>query len=203
MKATPTMVAALVSLGLVVGALRNADCAREKASEASPSESAQLETRRMALEENKFLLEKAKFAAEAGENRRKDRFTVISTTIPIVITTLTILSTVFYGIWSLRQNAKTEFEGKIAEVALNSATPYEAIFKARFLAAILKKELPSDFAARLTAIEPGEFGIAASRSKEAKTTLLQLLAEHPAQRTQVLKDWVALFPDDKWVTPLT
>ena len=72
--------------------------------------------------------------------------------------------------------------------------------KARAMRALFPNRLPSDFAGSFNPsdfVSSNEAGVV-----QSKKELLDLLADHPSERQQIIDTWKHFFPDDEWVKDL-
>jgi hypothetical protein len=150
----------------------------------------------LALEREKLSLEREKLNVE----RYKAKWAAIGAIIPMVVA----LGTIAFGIWSLQETAKTQFETKVAELAMAGPGPVEAKNRARWLAAMFRDLLPGDLESRLNTFDPKDFGSAYTDPTIApKKELFAAIAAHPADRKEIVAAWKALFPKDDWVKSLS
>lgn len=152
-----------------------------------------LTKRQLELEERKILVEEQKVSVE----REKIRWAALSAIVPVVVA----LGTIIYGVWSLSETAKTQFETKLVEVAMQGPGPIEAINRAKLVSKIFSEYVPKDFDKRLRQINPSDVGN--DNVVDSKKELLRLLADHPADRSAIIATWRSLFPGDQWITDLT
>jgi hypothetical protein len=113
---------------------------------------------------------------------------------------------VVYTFWGLRKAIETHGITKAVELALNTSSPEEASFRARFIYRLMNKNLPAEFDATLERLSRKRPKIEALPPHiiEARTTLIRTLAEFPAQREQILDDWSSCFgPIDAWPARIT
>lgn len=143
------------------------------------------------LEREKIELEREKLKVE----RQKTQWAAVGSIIPIVVA----LGTIVYGIWSLRATAQSQFETKVAELALAAPDPDAAKARAQILAVWFQDSLPKDMNARLESFKPEDFG---NPDADSKKELFKAIAEHPDKRNELIETWKALFPDDSWIESL-
>jgi hypothetical protein len=149
----------------------------------------------VALDREKLELEREKLGVE----RYKAKWAAIGAIVPMVVA----LGTICFGIWNLQETAKTQFETKVAELAMVGPGPVEAKNRARWLAAMFRDLLPGDLEHRLNTFDPSNFGSEGGDPTIApKKELFKAIADHPADRKTIIATWIALFPDDKWVKSL-
>jgi hypothetical protein len=153
-----------------------------------------LNKRQVELEEGKLEVEREKLFLE----RTKARWAATSAIVPAVVA----FGTIIYGVWSLRETAKTQFETKLVEIAMQGPGPEEAISRAALVGRVFGEYLPTDFESRLAKIDTASLGNSGDPTVPAKKELLKLLADHPANRQAIIASWRALFPGDVWVSSL-
>jgi hypothetical protein len=95
------------------------------------------------------------------------------------------------------EQGRLQFQIKASELVLtNSTNAQQAGEKARALAALFDPDLlPKDFAA---SFNPKMFRLDFGGSIARRRDLLNLLAQYPQQRDQILSDWYVLFRADWW-----
>lgn len=151
------------------------------------------------MEDHEEVIEKEKLALEK-DKLRVERFKAWWTGASVLGSVLIAASTFGFGVWSQHQTAQAQFEIKAAEIALNTENPSATKNKSEVLAQLFPKRLPPEFGKQFN---PDQFSEPDPEADIAsKKELLKLLAEKPERRAQIIKDWKALFPDDKWVTDL-
>jgi len=159
-------------------------------------ENPRIGTADLALERAKLDVEREKLNVE----KYKAKWAAIGAIIPMVVA----LGTIAFGIWSLQETAKTQFETKVAELAMAGPGPVEAKNRARWLAAMFRDLLPGDLENRLNTFDPKDFGTAyTDPTISSKKELFAAIAEHPADRKEIVATWKALFPKDDWVNSLS
>ena len=82
---------------------------------------------------------------------------------------------------------------------MNSSSPHEATAKAKMLARVFGDGLPKSTAEKVSGIASDEF---VGRGSTTQRELIKLLAQQPKQRQQILREWRAVFPADKWAERL-
>ena len=112
------------------------------------------------------------------------------------------LFTIVYGVWSLRATAQSQFETKVAELAMTGPDPDAARNRARILANWFQESLPRNINNRLENFKPEDFGIVGDPAFESKKEVFNMIVAHPERREEILKTWGALFPGDDWVKSL-
>ena len=153
------------------------------------------------LEEERLKLEQAKVTLEIKKlelDREKAKWSAIGTIVPIVVA----LTTIIYGVWSLGKTAQSQFQSKVAELALAAPDAANAKDRARILAALFKELLPEAFHKRLEQMDPEKFGVFLNPNDriivDAKLKLFQAISANPTHRGDLINTWKVLFPDDAW-----
>ena len=161
------------------------------------------EQQRIDIEKEKLELERVKARIEASKvqlERTKAIWAAVSVAVPILVAA----GTIAYGAWSLRRTAEAQFTARAVEIAWTNSGPREVANKMRALADLFGDLLPKELRTRLENFNPDKYGVR-DRTIEPKKELIRLLAERPAQRKQILRDWRALLSkseDGKWVEEL-
>jgi hypothetical protein len=158
----------------------------ETASSSSENGDPSLEREKLAIEREKLAIEHEKLLVE----RLKARWSAISVIIPL----LAFIPTVAYGLWSLHEQARSQFELKVAESVMQSPSPQAALAKAQAFIAMFPGRLSPDL---VQPIDPEFFSN--RPDAEPKKEFLRLLAEKGLSREEVVKVWAYLFPEDQWV----
>jgi hypothetical protein len=145
--------------------------------------------------------------SKTSEEKRRTWLTAGSIFIPLLIAALTFANASFTQdrqaedqLALQAQQAQAEFELKAADIVMASDSAAGTYNKARAMRALFPNRLPLDFA---DSFNPSDF----TSSNEAgvvqsKKELLNLLADHPSERQQIIDTWKYLFPDDEWVKDL-
>lgn len=89
-----------------------------------------------------------------------------------------------------RMTASFDFQLKAAEIVMNSDNPGEARSKAIALKRFFKNMLPEDFGDNFNTTDLGG---------PNKAKIIDLLAEYPNNRAQILRDWALLWPNDEYL----
>lgn len=101
------------------------------------------------------------------------------------------------------KKAKDDFELKVAEIVMDSETPFGVRNRAIALGEIFSERLGERFGHNF---DPEDASSVKARTLNqqlaAKKELLILIAEHPGEREQIVSTWHTLFPDDEWVQTL-
>jgi hypothetical protein len=142
----------------------------------------------VALEREKLALEREKLEVE----KTRAKWTAIS----VVVTLLAAIFTVAFGLWTNHQQAKRQFEAKVAEIVMQSGSPDEALGRAQTFMAMFPDRLPKDF---VKAFDPTEFTNQEMGVPETKKEFLKLLADKGLTKEEIVKVWKHLFPDDNWM----
>jgi hypothetical protein len=153
-----------------------------------PEKEADLENRKLALEERKFDHEQNKHS----EDRSQRWWTQLSIIIPLALAVLTLAGSQLAQ-W---QQGRQDFELQAAEIIMTSESPTEAEAKARALYNLFPNRLSSGFPDSFRSQDysgPSEDVI-----RTRKMELLKLLAEYPSERETILKAWQQAFPEDTW-----
>lgn len=95
------------------------------------------------------------------------------------------------------EQAKLQFQMKVAELAMtNSNNSTQTLYRAKALATLFETSLlPKNFGDRF---DPKSFKFDYGASTDRRVKVIALLAEHPDQRQQILKDWYVLFRWEWW-----
>jgi hypothetical protein len=176
-----------------------------EATPVSPSE-LNIRERELSLKSQEFELKKQESAFMQSIEKSKARGNIIS----VVLAALALGIPVWIAAINIRaqrkladEQAKVEFQMKVAELALtNSENATQAREKARALATLFDRTplLPRGFADRF---DPKQFRLDYGHSNKTREKMIELLAQYPGQREQILSDWYVLFRWDwLWVDPL-
>ncbi len=147
-----------------------------------------LKERELQIEEQKIALEREKLLVE----HVKARWAAVAAVLPIVAA----LGTIIYGVWSLRETAITQFQMKLAEIALSAPDPGQAQNRARIVANWFRGSFPTDVQQRLQNFKPEEYG---NVDADSKKELFKAIAQHPDHGMELVAAWKVLFPGDEWV----
>lgn len=146
------------------------------------------ELAKLSIEKQKLEIELQKLGIE----KSKLFYSSLIGTIPL----LAVISTIFYGIWTQRQQEKTQFQLKAAEIMFNSTDAYEMKAKADILRIILTDKLPSNFA---QTFNPASLGFYDRYQVNAKMELLKMLSSKASDQERLVGFWKKAFPDDTWI----
>ncbi len=146
--------------------------------------------RDLLLREKQLELEKTKAWASA-----------LAIGVPIVAAVIALVGTAM----AAKKTLIATFTAKAAELALHGEGPQEVLNRAKLLARLYKDLLPSDFQARVSAIEAADVGRIVSQApwtSNLQKEIIALLAQYPSQRAQIISDYRSMFPDYKFVDRL-
>lgn len=159
------------------------------------AEKIDIEKKRLALEELRLDVEK-----------HKDQWTSFAIVLPIIVGIITIGVTVWSQIRQRslqldvqREQAKSQFLLKAAEIIMEAPGSYEYLQRARALRDLFPSLLPEDLLGRF---DPAKYGLHAGKL-DAKREFLRLLIEAGLNDYQKFIDaWIQLFPTDEWANKL-
>ncbi|MDP9072479.1 MAG: hypothetical protein M3N68_14585 [Actinomycetota bacterium] len=143
---------------------------------------------------------------EREQRRRKDvedrdarrtRLTVLAIAIPLGVIALALVA----GAFNEREQDKMDFQLRAAQAVMNERGDATPASRARALKSLFGDGLPDDFADHF---DPETYGNADVEAQvvRSKKDLMQLLADHPRERAQIIDTWKQVFPGDKWVDDL-
>ncbi len=138
-----------------------------------------------------FQREKRRRMEPSDRDDRRTRLLMLAIGLPLAVIALALV-VIAAG---LRQESRDSFSMKAAELVMSPGGNVSPTAKAEALQSLFGNRLPDDFADRFSG---GGFGIN-REGVEAQKDLMQLLADHPRERAQILDTWKRVFPDDKWV----
>ncbi len=141
-----------------------------------------------ALGRERLALERERLEVE----KMKAKWTAVSVVVPL----LAAIFTVAFGLWSNHQQAKSQFEAKVAEVVMQSPSPQEALGRAQTFMAMFPDRLPKNFA---KAFDTDQFTNHQVGVAESKKEFLKLLVDKGLTKEEIVKVWKHLFPGDEWV----
>jgi len=154
----------------------------------------EVERERLKLVADRLALDRERFA-DRKDKQKKRRLD--STGISIIVSTVLALITLFYNSKQQRlleeETARHAFQLKAAEIVMSTDSPESTRNKAEVLQKLFPQELDREFSAKVK-IPPHECP-QLDGAAEAKEALIKLLAEHPSQRDQIIRDWSAVFTD--------
>lgn len=96
-------------------------------------------------------LEKIKLKMD-HDHIRIEHFRTWGTIFSIVIPLLVGIITIFYGVWSENERAKTNFEIKAVEIVMNASSPQSATNKAIVLSELFPDRLPKNFKEKMISL---------------------------------------------------
>jgi hypothetical protein len=96
-----------------------------------------------------------------------------------------------WAVYTFLQTQKNAFRLKAIELALAADSPTGAKNRASFIEQAFQNVLPKGFVQKIDTEKLG-FG----SSKKRREAVIQLVAQYPAQRRQIIADWGVLFPYD-------
>ena len=109
------------------------------------------------------------------------------------ITAGAILIPILIGIWSIRAQARAQFELKATELVLASSSKNGAQRRAKLLQSMFKHRLHKDFA---KSFQPENFP--STRFYDLKTELFRALTAGERDDKKVLQAWKNVFPEQDW-----
>jgi transcriptional regulator of met regulon len=159
----------------------------------------------IAIEEKKMRLDERR--VEMEERKTRQTFWArLGVVVPLAVALLALAGN-FWSEHNKReeqiQQAKDAFELKVADLVMNTKSPFETQGRATAMKQLFPERLGENFAARF---DPEQ---ATDRRKfendqrvAAKKELLNLIAAHPEAREQIISTWRTLFPADEWAKNL-
>jgi hypothetical protein len=156
----------------------------------STSNTKDLESAKLLIETQKLEIEKQKLKIERSK--------LVYSSLIGIIPLLAVIATIYYGIWTQRQQEKSQFQLKAAEIMFNSKDGYEIKSRAEILKMILQDKLPSNFA---EAFLPDSMGFNDVYTINAKIELLKMLASKTTKE-DIIENWKKVFADDIWIDTL-
>src|SRR6185503_6008486 len=127
-----------------------------------------------------------------------DKSIALWTRIPILVTLLVGIITIWVSIWSQRQQAKNAFDVKVAEIIMDSSGPSETLNRAKALSRLFPDRVSEEFT---KSFKPSEIG--GGISNERKIELLKMLIQDRENRPEILRMWNTIYPSDTWLKALT
>lgn len=117
----------------------------------------------------------------------------LGTGVPILAGMIALAGTII----AARKTYVANFTAKAAELALQGEkTTFDVINRAKLLAKLYKDLLPKDFAGRVEELQADEVGRIVAQapwSSELQKEVIELLAQHPEQRQQIIADYKSMF----------
>jgi hypothetical protein len=150
------------------------------------------------IELTKLNIEKQKLEIELQKlNIEKSKlfWSSLLGTIPL----LAVIFTIFYGIWTQRQQEKIQFQLKAAEIMFNGRDAYDIKSRAVMLNLIIPDKLPANFSQQFY---PDSLGYYSRYAIEGKLELLKMLSAKTKGNNEIVENWRKVFPDDKWADDL-
>lgn len=155
--------------------------------ETNDSNEDRIELAKLSIEKQKLKIELHKLKIE----KSKLVWSSLIGTIPL----LAVIFTIFYGIWTQRQQEKTQFQLKAAEIMFNAKDAYEIKSRAEILHLIFPDKLPSNLSRQF---HPDSLGFYSRYEIDAKIELLKMLSANMQGNKEIVENWKRVFPDDKW-----
>lgn len=155
--------------------------------DANDSHQDKIELAKLSIEKQKLEIELHKLTIE----KSKLVWSSLIGTIPL----LAVIFTIFYGIWTQRQQEKTQFQLKAAEIMFNAKDAYEIKSRAEILHLIFPDKLPANLSRQF---HPDSLGFYSRYEIEAKMELLKMLSAKTQGNKEIVENWKKVFPDDKW-----
>ncbi|HEX6699533.1 MAG TPA: hypothetical protein VF101_02275 [Gaiellaceae bacterium] len=152
----------------------------------------------LAIERAKLELEERRVRVEERKARQS-----FLTRLSIFIPAIAAVAAVAGSVYLQHVKAKDDFELKAAEIVMDATGPYEARARAVALREIFPDRLGDHFGG---AFDPEHATNRATFNRDqnvaSKKELLNLIAAHPDERSQLIATWKRLFPDDVWIRDL-
>ena len=128
---------------------------------------------------------------------RRTRLTVAAIAAPLAVIALVLVA----GAFNEREQDERDFQLRAAQAVMNERGDVTPASRARALKALFGDRLPDDFADHFA---PDTYGNADVEAQivRSKKDLMQLLADHPRERAQIIDTWKQVFPGDNWVDNL-
>ncbi len=143
-----------------------------------------------------FEREKRRRREVDDRDARRTRLIAMAIAIPLGVIALVLTA----GALNQREQDKLDFQLRAAQAVMNENGDVAAVSKARALKSLFGDRLPEDFVDSFDAeTYPTEI---ASQVVRSKKDLMQLLADHPRERAQIIDTWKQVFPGDTWVNDL-
>lgn len=155
------------------------------------NEGDRIELTRLTIERQKLDIELQKLSIEKSK--------LIWSSLIGAIPLLAVIFTIYYGIWTQRQQEKIQFQLKAAEIMFDARDAYEIKSRAEILNLIFPDKLPANFSHKYY---PDSMGLYSQLSIEARIEFLKMLAEKARGKEEIVENWRILFPDDKWADQL-
>ena len=154
-----------------------------------------VEQGKLKVAEETLALEREKHNCQSGLQNK----TLLTTAGSIIVSTVVAVAGLLYNAQLQRdiehRKASDDFKLNAAQIVMNSNGVQATREKSKVLQTLFPRELGKEFGDALPAApEPGKPYLVGDA--EPKELLIKLLAEHPAQRDQIIKDWLAVFTDE-------
>jgi hypothetical protein len=159
---------------------------------AQPLDSAALARAEYDLRQKEFDYRRTFDIAQVKARRSEFRLSLFALGVPLLIAALTYFSSAR----DQRRAAAADLQLKTAELILAGEGPYAARQRLTVIRALFGDRLPPAFDTILTLSETGAPG------RERRLALLQLLAQYPNNREQILKLADTLFPNTAFIQQL-
>lgn len=205
-KAAPKVLRCCFVLGLVYIAPLFA-ASQAAANQVSKSQTnSGIEEKKLDLDREKLAFEKTKHKDEIDQKKQDSHNDLVKIIVSAASLGIPLIVAII-GFWvearnrrkneeieraSREQNETLQFQLKAAEIALDVRNSAEIQPKAAALAQLFPKRLPNNFAKDFDP-EAIRFGPPIT---ESKIKLLELLAQYPNERTNILRIWGHMFPGD-------
>ena len=170
----------------------------------------EVERGKLKLAQETLLLEREKHEFQSGLQKRtlgvEERKSGWTAGSVLLSTVVAVLGLFVNGCWQRdieHRTASDNFKLKAAEIVMNSNGVAATKERADALQKLFPEELTDKFSEKLQLPkqlpkpEKPEEKPDLAGDPEAKKALIKLLAEHPTEREQIIKDWLAIF-DDEW-----
>lgn len=108
-------------------------------------------------------------------------------------TAAAIIIPILVGFWSIRTQARAQFELKAAELVLASPSKSSAKRRAELLQKMFKRWLPGNFAASFEAEN-----FPSLRFHEMKLELFRAITSGDCDKSEVLEVYGQIFPEEEW-----
>jgi hypothetical protein len=130
------------------------------------------------IEREKLALEERKFE----EEKQKKIWTAISTAAPLV----TLVGTVAWGVYSLNETARRQFELEAAKTIMSATTPKESLDRLTMFKSMFPEKIPWKL----------DLDIPDSTKIRAQMELFRAMSARDSDPSRALDVWIALFGDD-------
>jgi hypothetical protein len=161
--------------------------------------------RRRDLEIKGQALEVAREAVKAGIGQKESWTTYIPLAVAVIALGGSVYSAVITS-QAATESVRVTFTAKVAELALQGETTEDVIRRADLLAQLYEGLLPEDFHTRVRKLDAERIGRIVTQApwtSELQKGLLELLAQNPQQRKQIITDYIAMFPNYEFLENLS